>query len=522
LAVQHHFIEDIGLTAWPDEFSGGRYRFQHALYQQALYEQLGTVRRVQLHRRIGARLEEGYGSRVGEIASLLAVHFERGGETFKAVRYWQQAGENARQRNAYHEAIAILKKALGLLPTLSDSSERTDCELALQLSLGELLMAAQGMASPDAGAAYSRAHALCQQVGEMPQHFRVLSGLFLFHAAQARLRTGREIGQQLFDLAQRQPDPVLVRDSYLLRGAVALYLGDLVVARTDLERSLEIPIAQELCTSISASGLDPRSAGLIWLMRVLWLLGYPDQAEQRSQEALARARHLGHTPSLAYAEYFTTMLYQNRRDVALTQVHAETLMGLAVEQGFGLRGEQGRILLGWAQAMQGDAGTGVAQISQGLGAHQRVGGPELGRPFILALLAEAYGQAKQPEAGLQALAEALTRAEATEERWCEAELHRLTGTLLLQLPTPDLPQAARCFQQAIDVAHGQQAKALELRAAVSLSRLWQRQGEQGAARRLLAPIYAWFTEGFDTPDLQMARALLDDLSCGHAEPCGPW
>ena len=403
LAAQHHFIEDVGLTAWPDEISGGCYRFQHALYQQALYEQLGTVRRMQLHRRIGGRLEAGYGTRAGEIASLLAVHFERGGETQQAVHYWQQAGENAGRRNAYHEAIAAIRKALALLTTLTDSPERTERELALQLTLGELLMAAQGMASPDAGEAYTRAYALCQQVGETPQLFRVLSGLFLFHSAQARLRAGEEIGQQLFDLAQRQQDPVLVRDSYLLRGGVALYLGDLVVARADLEQSLELSVAQQLFSSISASGLDPRITSLVWLVRALWVLGYADQAQQRSQEALALARHVGHTPSLAYAEYFTTMLYQNRRDVASTRAHAEALMGLALEQGFVLRGEQGRILRGWALAMQGDAGEGIMQISQGLAAHQRVGGPELGRPFVLALLAEAYGQARQPEAGLQAL-----------------------------------------------------------------------------------------------------------------------
>jgi predicted ATPase len=242
------------------------------------------------------------------------------------------------------------------------------------------------------------------------------------------------------------------------------------------------------------------------------VLGYADQAQQHSQEALALARHVGHTPSLAYAEYFTTMLYQNRRDVALTHAHAEALMGLALEQGFVLRFEQGRILRGWALAMQGDAGEGMAQIGQGLAAHQRVGGPELGRPSVLALLAEVYGQARQPEAGLQALAEALTRVGATEERWWEAELYRLKGALLLQLPILDAHQVEACFQQALDVARSQQAKALELRAAMSLSRLWQRQGKWDAARTLLAPIYGWFTEGFDTPDLQEAKALLAEQS----------
>jgi predicted ATPase len=368
------------------------------------------------------------------------------------------------------------------------------------------------MASPEAGEAYTWAYALCQQVGETPQLFRVLSGLFVFHSAQARLRTGREISQQLFELAQPQHDPVLVRDSHLLRGGGELHRGDLVMARADLEQSLDLSVTQRLSTSISPSGLDPRIISLIWLGRALWGLGYADQAQQRSQEALALARHLGHTASVAYVEYFTAMLYQNRREVASTRAHAQALIGLAVEQGFVLRGEQGRILRGWALAMQGDAGEGIMQISQGLAAHQRVGGPELGRPSVLALLAEAYSQARQPEVGLQVLSEALTRVEATEERWWEAELYRLKGTLLFQLPIPDVPQAEACFQRALHVARSQQAKVLELRAAMSLGQLRLRQGEREAAQALLAPVYGWFTGGFDTPDLQEALALLEDLS----------
>jgi predicted ATPase/DNA-binding winged helix-turn-helix (wHTH) protein len=362
LAAQHHVIEDAGLTAWPDGAGGGKYRFQHALYQQVLYEQLGTARRVQLHRRIGARLEAGFGAQGGEIAAQLAVHFERGGEVQPAVNYWQEVGENAARRNAHLDAIAALRKGLALLATLPESRERTQRELALQLTLGELLMGAQGMAFPEAGEAYTRAHALCQQVRETPQVFRALSGLFLFHSAQARLRTGREISQQLFDLAQRQPDPGMVRDGYLLRGVIAFYLGDLAMARAGLEHSLDLSMAQQLSTSISASGLDPRIATLAWLMRALWVLGYADQAQQRSQEALRLARNLGHTPTMAYVEYSVSVLYQHRRDVALTRARAQELIALASEQGFVLRGEQGSILRGWTLAMQGDAGQGIALI----------------------------------------------------------------------------------------------------------------------------------------------------------------
>ena len=245
-------------------------------------------------------------------------------------------------------------------------------------------------------------------------------------------------------------------------------------------------------------------------MQLLWVLGYADQAQQRSQEALARAQQVGDPPSLAYAQLFAAVLSQHRRDVAATQAHADALMALATAQGLVHRVAHGRILRGWALAMQGDAATGVAHIQQGLEAVQGTG-LKLYRPYLLALLAEAYGQAGQPEAGLTVLAEALTLVAATEERWWEAEVYRLQGALLLQLPRPDVGQAEACFQQALDVARRQQAKALELRAALSLSRLWQQQGKRAEARQLLAPIYGWFTEGFDTADLQEAKALLEAL-----------
>jgi predicted ATPase len=209
-------------------------------------------------------------------------------------------------------------------------------------------------------------------------------------------------------------------------------------------------------------------------------------------------------------DYFAAALSQFRRDAASTYARADALMTFADTQGFALRLEQGRMLRGWALAMQGDAAAGVADIRQGLVASQGVG-PETLRPHWLALLAEAYGQAGQPEVGLQVLMEGLTLVATTEMRWWEAELHRLKGVLLLQLPSPDVPQAEACFQQALTVGR-QHAKALELRAALSLSRLWQRQQKRAAARELLAPIYSWFTEGFDSSDLQEAKALLGELS----------
>ena len=244
---------------------------------------------------------------------------------------------------------------------------------------------------------------------------------------------------------------------------------------------------------------------------VLWVLGYADQAQQWGQDELARAQQGEHTPSLVSSHLFAALLAQHRRDVAATRASAEATLALATTHGFEHRVAQGHIMQGWALAMQGDAATGVAQMEQGWEAVQRTG-LQLYRPYVLALLAEAYGQAGQPEAGLTCLAEAVTRVAATEERWWEAEVYRLQGELLLRLPLPDIPQATACLHQALDVARRQQAKALELRAALSLSRLWQQQGQRAEAHAFLAPIYGWFTEGFDTADLREAQVLLEQLT----------
>ena len=377
LAAQQHFLDDIGLRAWPDGTSSGRYRFTHALYRQVLYEGLGTVRRRHLHRRMGVRLEAGYGAQVAEIAARLAVDFERGGEIPRAIHYWQHVGDHAARRNAHHEAIAALKKGLPWLATLPESPERTQQELALQLALADLRRATKGVGSPDVGEVDTRAYTLCQQTGGTPPLARVLWGLSPFQMTQGQVATAGALAQQRLDLAPRQPDTEFLTEGHFLMGMMASDRGDFLAARTHLEHSWRLSDTLSSSTATLrggfVGGITPRTS----LARVLWALGYADQAQQRSQEALALARQGEHLPSLAYAACLVGLVCQFCRDVAVTQAHADALMTLAAAQG-----------QRWALAMHGAASAGVALLRQGLDSPHV--GPENLRPHWLALLAEAY------------------------------------------------------------------------------------------------------------------------------------
>jgi predicted ATPase len=282
-------------------------------------------------------------------------------------------------------------------------------------------------------------------------------------------------------------------------------------ARAHLEQGVALYDPQQHHAHAFLYGQDPRMACLSDAAYALWLLGYPDQALQRSHEAITLARELAHPFSVAFALTFTAWLYQHRREVQAAQEGAEAAIALSTEQGFPHWAAMGTICCGWALAMQGQGEAGLAQVRQGIAAW-RATGAELFQPYFLALLAEAYGKGGQPEEGLSVLAEALAVAHKHGELVYEAELYRLKGELLLALSQAHQAEAETCFQQALDIAHRQQAKSWELRAATSLSRLWQQQGKRAEAHEILVPIYGWFTEGFDTADLQEAKALLEELS----------
>ena len=493
-------------------FPESAYTFKHALTQEVAYNAVLLERRRGLHERAAQAIEGLFQDRLPERYNELAHHYSRSGNTAKAVDYLQRAGQQAVERSAYAEAISHLTSALDLLTTLPETHERSQQELTVQMTLGTALRATKGGGAPEVERLYTRARELCERVGEPSQLFRVLWGLWSVYSARGEVQTQRALGEQLLSLAQRLQDPDLLLEAHHSLWATLFTGGELVATQPHQEQGMRLYDPQRHRAHAALySGHDPGVCCRQQAAHCLWLLGYPDQAMASMQEALALAQQLAHPMSLTLALFWAAMLHHLRREAPLTQARAEAAMTIATDQGFPQELARATPLRGWALAESGREEEGRAQIQQGLAAYQATGATR-DRPYYLTLLAETSAQVGQTTEGLEALTEALATLAQSGVRWWEAELYRLRGALLLQGTVAQPEEAVACFHQALAVARRQQAKSLELRAAMSLSRLWQRQGKRDKARQLLAEIYDWFTEGFDTADLQEAQALLDALA----------
>jgi len=487
------------------------YLFKHALIQEAAYQSLLRSTRQRHHQHIGQVLEAHFPEVCETQPALLAHHYTEAGCAEQAVPYWQRAGQHASDRSANLEAISHLTTGIALLRTLPETPERLQQALALFIALGAALQMAKGLAAPEVEQAYTQARALCQQIGETPEFFPVLFGLWRFYLLRSQLHTARELGEMLLRLAQRADDPALAVIAPYTLGATEFWLGAFPAAGQHLEEGSARYTPAQRRARMFRMGQDPGVACRAIAAQTLWLLGYPDQGLTRLHEALALAHELSHPYSLAYARYWAAMVAQLRRDRLVVQEQAEAALALATAQGFPQWVAHGTILRGWALAMQDQGEAGIAQVRQGLAAW-RATGAALTVPYSCTVLAEVCDHLGYTADGLQALAEAHTLVEQHEERWWEAEVCRLRGVLLLRQTMPQPEEAETWLQRALDVARRQEARSLELRAAMSLSRFWQQQGKRTEAHALLAPIYGWFTEGFDTADLQEAKVLLDALA----------
>ncbi|MDH3237109.1 MAG: AAA family ATPase [Deltaproteobacteria bacterium] len=525
LARRAQFVQTLGSAAWPDGTVAARYRFLHALHQEVLYNRIPAGQRMRLHRRIGMRLEAGHGGKSQEIAAELAEHFVRGGDAPRAVQYLRHAGENARQRSAYQEAIAHLTRGIEMLGQLPDNVERARQEVDLQTILGLTYMAAKGYATPEVGAAYTRARALCQPMDDALRLGRVLGGSWIFHLARAEFHTAREMAEQMLELGQTTNNSDILGPAHHGVGQVLFHTGEFAPAKEHLEQAFAL-FTRQLLSSPDAipSVQDGRVISLGFLAFSLWHLGYPDQAFQKVQEALTLARELSHPFTLAYALFFVAAVHGYRGDHALVHQPNEEMLALSLEHGFPVFVAAGtfvRILMFLAQGKI-EIAEGIAQISQTIDTYRETGAVS-GFPMLLAVLAELQMGAGQVEEGLASLSEAQANVDKTGERRFDSMLFHIKGKLLLgqtsRLQNAEdqrekAAEAEACFRHAVDVARRQNAKSLELKAVMSLGRFWQQQGRRDEARELLAEVVGWFTEGFDTADLKTAKALLEELVPG--------
>jgi predicted ATPase len=464
-----------------------------------------------LHARIAEALEQEFPEVVANRPEVLARHLTDAGLTERAVGYWHRAGQLAAERYAHNEAIAHLTRGLELLKSLPETPDRCGQEIRLQIALGISLTATKGPA-PEVLAACLRARQLAERFGDTRQVYAAVWGHWYFNLLRMRFSTARDLSYELLELARREQDKELLLQAHHAAWPILLCRGELLLCREHAEQGLALYDRDEHRShALRYGGHDPGACSQYHLAMALWLLGYPDQAVAMMRDSVRLARELAQPFSLVLTVSHASYLHQCRGEPRLAQQWAEETIALSIEQGFKHYRATGDLFLGWSKAAQGGLEAGAAAVEESLAALQTAGF-NVRRSYYLALMAEICGWSGRLEAGQNAIAEAFAFADESGERWWEADLHRLKGELLLARSTENRAEAEACFHRALEAARQQSAKAFELRVATSLARLWAEQGERQKAYDLLAPVYDWFTEGFDTADLKDAKALLDQLA----------
>ena len=509
LDKRHHLVSAKGIRQLDDKRLS-LYLFQHMLFQRYLYNTLDEVERSHLHGETGRILESLYGDRSDEIAVPLARHFHESGDIPKAVAYFHKAGERAVKISANQEAIQHLRKALELLLTLPESKERDQQELTLQLALTVPLIAAQGFASPDVGRAATRARDLCREFGDAPEVFQALAQINLYYATRPDYRKALEIGEVSLEIAENLGDPMLKAISYYITAWPWINLGDQPQALELLERLITVYDPEKHGYLAYLFGYDLGILSLAFSSWCLWLLGYPDQAEERMDEALIQARKREHPHTLAFALVAAIALQWFLRNPEGIDRYVDELDPVSYENGFIFWIGHALIYRGEQKVLAGDVEAGIAQMREGM-ATARATGSETCLTRLTARMADACLKAGAVEEGLKFVNEGFEFKDKFEEKYMESELLRLKGELLRAQGAEGVEMELH-FQDAVKIAQIQKVKSWELRAVMSLSRLRLKQGRGKEAKPLLEEITNWFSEGFDRPDLQDAKALLDELS----------
>jgi tetratricopeptide (TPR) repeat protein len=506
LAKQHFLVAAVSSQRTGDQ-TLSLYRFRHHLFQQYAYQQLDAVSRAHLHRATGHALEKLYGQQAATYASELAHHFEAGNRAGKAADHYLTAGKQAYRLSANEQALAFFRQGLRLLETTHPGADRDRRELALQLALCAPLRAMQGFGSAEVEEASRRAVELAQNTGDKDRLFAARLALVSCVCVREGYRRSLLLGQKLLRQAEEENNALHLAQAHHIHGLFSLCSGEFIAARDHFEFSLashDPGIRSALIDPIL--GQDLRAIALTWLAFTSWCLGYPDQAMTHNRAALARVQRLDRLQSLAFITALAGCQFRMlRREYQRIDEPARELADLSRQAGMGLHRAWADFYLGRGAIERGQPVEGLARMSRGAEG-MRALGQKFHTTMYLAWLAEAHGTEDQ---GQRCIEEALQLVAETDECFFEAELHRLQGELLAR--RGDEEAAGACFQRALDISRRQQARSWELRAGMSLARLRQQQGRPAEGHDLLAKIYGWFTEGFDTPDLQQARTLLAAL-----------
>jgi predicted ATPase len=494
------------------------YLFKHALVQDAAYGTLLREPRRALHARIAETLESQFAEIVERQPELLARHCTEAGLIEKAARLWGKAGQRSLARSALIEAVEQLRRALEQIATLPSTPVLRREEIKLQVALANALMHTKGYAAPEPKAAVEQARLLIERaeaLGEPPEDplllFSVFYGFWVANFVAFDGDVSRDLAAQFLALAEKQGTTVPLMIGHRLMATSLVGTGDIAKARAHCDKAIALYDPAEHRPLATRFGQDVGVAILFWRSWALWLLGYPAAALADADDALTNAREIGHAGTLMYILNGTTWTHAQCGDNAIAAAQSQELLALADEKGAPFWKALGMMAQGAVLARTGNASDASKMLTSGITAYRSTGST-LYLPFYLSYLARARAELGQFDDARRCIGEAMTAVETTKERWLQADIYRTAGEIALESPDPDAAKAQAYFERALSVARTQQAKSLELRAATSMARLWRDQGKRAEGRDLLAPVYGWFTEGFDTLDLKEAKALLKELA----------
>ena len=477
--------------------------FSHDKIRDVAYAELSPIKQGYWHSRIAQALEEIFGADLDPVSAQLAAHYEQAGEAVRAIPCYLRAAEVVQRVYAHEEAIGLLRHGLQLLRNLPDQARRKELQLNLLRLLSLALVATRGYGAPEVLDTLSQAQTLNQQLGKPPDPL-LLRALAI---AALNLRNFQEAlvsGDRLLQLAEQQRDPILLVEGHYVLGVTLSWAGSFTRSRIHLQEALSHYDPTQSSAHIARYSQDPQVICQCRLAFNQWCLGYPEQARAVQYIGLARAQELGHPFSLAYALTWDAMLHGALRNVPSLLESAEAAIALSDEHHLRLWSSWATVLRGWALAEAGELELGIAELQRGDEQMRAIGG--FLQPFVSSLLVEQFANTGQIERGLE-LANGALASTKNDRYWCDAELERLRGELLLA--KGDTRQAEAAYRRAIQIARKQQAKLFELRATSSLAKLWLKQGRSAESRELLARAHGWFTEGIELPDLKNAQALLD-------------